>query len=394
MVAHRLVDRAHAARADLADDPVRTDRVRQSGSRRRGIVRERPEKARVHDVLRQRRALLGREQRAHLLDRLRVLVGARVEPGVSGLALELRGGGEQREHAIVERRVHHRSGSGPGPSASSARWSQARAKRQSSLTVSGLTPEQLGGLGRGQPAEELEFDDPCLPLVASLELGERVVEGDHVDRIGAGRRRRFERRRMLDARALLRPTRAGVVDEHAAHRPGGQREEARASVHREVGLDQARQSLVDERRRLQRVARTLLGETLRGDPPQLVVDERDQLRGGLRVTLEVGAQVLGGGLVREGHGRRKIACLGPSGEVRGRGRLDPGRPPVAARGGDPAMRSRARCRASARGSGGASRWRRRQRVGPRKSRPAAVLPSSGSRRSCAHAHSSVVPRLR
>jgi hypothetical protein len=47
---------------------------------------------------------------------------------------------------------------------------------------------------------------------------------------------------------------------------------------------------VDQRRRVQCLARLLLGQLLGGKPAQLVVNQRQQLRGGLGIALLDGAQ--------------------------------------------------------------------------------------------------------
>ena len=48
-----------------------------------------------------------------------------------------------------------------------------------------------------------------------------------------------------------------------------------------------------ERRRLERLAGLFLGKFLGRQPPQLVVDERQELRGGVRVALLDGGQDAG-----------------------------------------------------------------------------------------------------
>jgi hypothetical protein len=50
---------------------------------------------------------------------------------------------------------------------------------------------------------------------------------------------------------------------------------------------------VDEGRRLERLPRRLVGQPVRGQTAQLAVDQRQQLRGGLRVALLGRAQQAG-----------------------------------------------------------------------------------------------------
>ena len=57
-----------------------------------------------------------------------------------------------------------------------------------------------------------------------------------------------------------------------------------------VRIHQPQVRLVDQGRRLERLAGLLLGQLLRGQPAQLVVDQRQELLGGLRVALLDGGQ--------------------------------------------------------------------------------------------------------
>src|SRR5262249_5264673 len=71
---------------------------------------------------------------------------------------------------------------------------------------------------------------------------------------------------------------AGFLDEDAAHRLGGRREEVAPAVPAPwiARPDQPEVSLVDQGRRLERVTGPLLGQSPGGELAQLVVDKRQQ----------------------------------------------------------------------------------------------------------------------
>src|SRR5262249_20791502 len=87
----------------------------------------------------------------------------------------------------------------------------------------------------------------------------------------------------------------GLVDEDATHGLGGGGKEVAAVLKRlaVIRTDQAQIRLVDQRRRLERLARPLLGQTLRREPTQLVVDERQKLCGGRGIALFDSGENLG-----------------------------------------------------------------------------------------------------
>ena len=75
--------------------------------------------------------------------------------------------------------------------------------------------------------------------------------------------------------------RPGEIDEHAAHQPGGHREEVRAILPLDPpDINQPEVDLVDERGGLEHVVRTLAGHVPLRDASQLAVDEREQLLDG------------------------------------------------------------------------------------------------------------------
>src|SRR5262249_24581897 len=94
----------------------------------------------------------------------------------------------------------------------------------------------------------------------------------------------------LEADALAGVALAGgaaprVVDEDAAHRLRRDAQEVRAPLEAPLGVlvDEPEVGLVDQRRRLERVVGRLPAHHPRGDPVELVVDDREQLVAGSRV---------------------------------------------------------------------------------------------------------------
>src|SRR5262249_2561360 len=101
---------------------------------------------------------------------------------------------------------------------------------------------------------------------------------------------------------------AGVLDEDAAHGLGGGGEEVAAPlpVRPRARADQPQVGLVDQGGRLQRLARLLLSQALGGEAAQLVVDQRQQLGGGVRIALLDGGQDAGDlGHVSDSTGRKR-----------------------------------------------------------------------------------------
>ena len=84
----------------------------------------------------------------------------------------------------------------------------------------------------------------------------------------------------------------GTLDQDAAHRLGGGREEVTAAVPVLVCTTayQPQISLVNEGRGIQRLTRLFLGQFARRQAPQFVVHERQQLLGGVRVALFNGGE--------------------------------------------------------------------------------------------------------
>ena len=108
---------------------------------------------------------------------------------------------------------------------------------------------------------------------------------------------------------LARCLAAGLFDEDAAHGLGRGGEEVAAAVP-VLGLLRVHQpqvGLVDQGRGLERLAGLLLGQLLRRQLAQLVVDQRQQLLGGVRVALLDGGQDAGD-IAHRRHQRAKVSA--------------------------------------------------------------------------------------
>src|SRR5262249_10819946 len=97
------------------------------------------------------------------------------------------------------------------------------------------------------------------------------------------------------AAMLLPALAAGVLDQEAAHglRRRGEEVTAAVPVLRRLHVHQADVRLVHEGGGLQCLAGLLLGQLLRRQPPQLILDEGRGLLGGLRIALFNGGQDAG-----------------------------------------------------------------------------------------------------
>ena len=92
-------------------------------------------------------------------------------------------------------------------------------------------------------------------------------------------------RRRLPPRLRLRLA-SRLLDQDAAHRLGGRGEEMAAPVpaRGRTRPDEPEVGLVNQGRRLQRLAGPLVRQPLGGQPAQFVVDQRQELGGRIRVT--------------------------------------------------------------------------------------------------------------
>ena len=99
-----------------------------------------------------------------------------------------------------------------------------------------------------------------------------------------------------------------MVHQNAPHQASGYRQEVRAIVPRNIfGIDEPQIRFVDQRRRLEAVARTLAGQTPSRDLVKLPLDERNQSAEGGLVALTP-LQKQSGGL---GEIVRNVAILVP-----------------------------------------------------------------------------------
>ena len=138
-----------------------------------------------------------------------------------------------------------------------------------------------------QPAEEPQLDDAALALVELRQRLQRVVERDEVLTGSVGDDERLveaspspPRRRASDSAARARGPRGCGAS--GAPPPRGS---ARGSASPLPAVDEPEVRLVDERRRLEAVARALARHAAARDPVQLPVDERNQSLEGTLVAL-------------------------------------------------------------------------------------------------------------
>ncbi len=137
-------------------------------------------------------------------------------------------------------------------------------------------PHRGGGLVQGQSSEEAELDQFRTRSVPPGEFLQGVVDGDEVVVRGLVRDEdAFEIDPLSTTASLVSALVPGAVNEDAAHGLGGGREEVPAAVPPggRVTPDQSDVRLVDQRSRLQGLARFLLGHPGDGELAQLVVDE-------------------------------------------------------------------------------------------------------------------------
>src|SRR5262249_43518817 len=123
--------------------------------------------------------------------------------------------------------------------------------------------------------------------------GQRLVQGEQVvGALGRGDGQAVEVEPLEPAAALGAAAGAGAFDEDAAHGLGGRGEEVASAVPgaARVRVDQPQVRLVNQGGRLQRLAGRFVGEFVRGELTQRVVDQRQQLLRGGRVALLDGGQ--------------------------------------------------------------------------------------------------------
>ena len=146
-----------------------------------------------------------------------------------------------------------------------------------------------GSLVDRQAAEEPHLDDFHLPFVEGSKGPEGVVECDELVFTvlitdGDGR---FERDEVNAAAPLFGPFCARMVDEDPPHHLRRHSDELGAVLPLDPALaDEPDECFMDERRRLERVFRTLLAEVGAGEAALLAVHDRDQFveRGGIALS--------------------------------------------------------------------------------------------------------------
>src|SRR5690606_34823027 len=132
--------------------------------------------------------------------------------------------------------------------------------------------------------EEPVFDDRSLAIVQALE---RLLQRKQALEIHITRQVLPRDRGVLPFAAPLRgPPPASMIDEDLAHRTGGDRQEMRAVAWLTARtLEKLQIGLMDQRRGVQRMPRLFTTQLPLRDPPELRVDEREQLIEGIAIAV-------------------------------------------------------------------------------------------------------------
>ena len=137
--------------------------------------------------------------------------------------------------------------------------------------------EGFGGFLDRQADEESELDDPALLWIDGREAFERVVQRDDVNRALRGDHMFVKGGHGKAGAALVSRPLTRVIHQDAAHQRSGHREKVGAIPPLQaVNPGQPQIQLVDQRRRLQRVAVALAAHVVVGEPAQLFVDDRHE----------------------------------------------------------------------------------------------------------------------
>src|SRR5687767_4339026 len=109
--------------------------------------------------------------------------------------------------------------------------------------------EELGHLAHLEAAEETQLDDATLALVGRAQLGQGLIEIEHLGRVlGTPGEGLVEGDPQAAAAALETTLRARMVDQYLAHRLGGQREEVLAIAPAvALAAEELEEGLVDQR---------------------------------------------------------------------------------------------------------------------------------------------------
>src|SRR5262245_17864239 len=148
--------------------------------------------------------------------------------------------------------------------------------------------QSLSGLGGFEPGKKAQPNQVGGCRIDQGQLLQRFMEGQQlVVRHRRGEARFRHLHALLQTAALGRLTAAGLVNQDAAHRFGGGGEEVAPAVPVPdlVRAHEPEVGFVDQGGGLQRLPRLLLGQLLGSELPQLVVDQRQQLLGGVRVAM-------------------------------------------------------------------------------------------------------------
>jgi hypothetical protein len=139
----------------------------------------------------------------------------------------------------------------------------------------------------------MQLDDLRRRGVLFRQSGEGLVQGEDLLGRGSDRHVLICQRHVRSAAAVLDAGLApGAFDEDAAHRLSGRSEEVPAAVPVQIltPADQAQVGFVDQGGRLKCFIGLLVGELRRRQLAQLVVDQRQQLLGGVRIARRGGRQ--------------------------------------------------------------------------------------------------------
>ena len=130
-------------------------------------------------------------------------------------------------------------------------------------------------------------------MIFLVQSGQCVVERQEIVRRSFNRQSRVVEANSLPSAAVFDSLlAAGVVDEDSSHRLGGGGEEVppRIPARGLHAADELNVSVVNQSRGLQSLPGLLVDQLLRGQLAQFVVDERQELLGGLWIALIDGGQ--------------------------------------------------------------------------------------------------------
>lgn len=143
----------------------------------------------------------------------------------------------------------------------------------------------MGGLFDIQPRKKTEFDNSDLTWASFGETSQCGVESDQLFRVRARKCRALIKRYVRSiASAFLRPPGPCVIYQYPSHDAGSGTVKVRPAL--PVGLllvNQTEISFVHQSRGLQRMVGTLMGHEVRRQPPELIIDKRDNLNGRVAV---------------------------------------------------------------------------------------------------------------